>query len=107
MGHRLENLVYLELRRRGYLELGYLDTADGFEVDFCGRRAEGPVELIQVCAHLSSPKTRERELRALTAGMREQGVDRADLVTLYEERTLTLPEGEVRIVPAWRWLLER
>lgn len=106
VGHRLEDLVYLELRRRGYAEIGYLDTEQGFEVDFCGRDAEGSPQLVQVSAQLSDPDTRARELRALEAGMAEVGVGHATLVTRHEEETLRLSSGVVRVVPAWRWLLE-
>lgn len=106
LGHRLENVVYLELRRRGLVELGYLDTAEGFEVDFCGRDAEGALRLVQVCARLSDPGTRDRELRALAAGMAELGLAEATLVTLYDEDRVRLGPGTVRVVPAWRWLLE-
>lgn len=105
--HRLENLVYLELRRRGLAEVGYLETSRGFEVDFCGRTPEGEVRLVQVCAHLEDPETRARELRALDDAMQELGVDRATLVTLHDDETVGLSGGEVRVVPAWRWLLER
>ncbi len=106
VGHRLEDLVYLELRRRGFIDLGYLDTSAGFEVDFCGRDALGELRLIQVCASLSDPDTRARELRALDAGMAETPVGEATLVTLREEETVKLSSGVVRVVPAWRWLLE-
>lgn len=106
VGHRLENLVYLELRRRGLAEIGYLDTDPGFEVDFCGRDPEGRVQLVQVCARLADPDTRGRELRALDAGMAEVGVGDATLVTLYDEETVRVRSGTVRVVPAWRWLLE-
>ncbi len=106
VGHRLENLVYLELRRRGVTELGYVLTSDGFEVDFCGRSDGGDVRLVQVCAHLSDSETRTRELRALDAGMSELTVRNATLVTLHDEEIVGLPSGTVRVVPAWRWLLE-
>lgn len=106
VGHRLENLVYLELRRRGFTELGYVLTSDGFEVDFCGRSDSGDLRLVQVCAQLSDPETRTRELRALDAGMSELAVRTATLVTLHDEEIVGLPSGTVRVVPAWRWLLE-
>ncbi len=105
VGHRLENLVYLELRRRGLAELGYLDPASGYEVDFCVRDAAGTSWLVQVCAQLSDPDTRERALRALEAGMSELGIDEATLVALYDEEGVRLASGGVRVVPAWRWLL--
>ncbi|MCB9683194.1 MAG: ATP-binding protein [Alphaproteobacteria bacterium] len=106
VGHRLESLVYLELRRRGLVELGYVDTEAGFEVDFCGRQADGTPHLVQVCAQLSDEDTRRRELRALEAAMAELGIAAATLVTLREEEVVRLPTGTVRVVPAWRWLLE-
>lgn len=81
-------------------------TAAGFEIDFCGRAADGTPRLVQVCARLSDPDTRARELRALEASMAELGVDHATLVTLYDEEVARLASGTVRIVPAWRWLLE-
>jgi predicted AAA+ superfamily ATPase len=107
VGHRLEDLVYLELRRRGLAELGYLETEDRFEVDFCARDVEGEVHLVQVCASLTDPATRARELRALDAAMAELRLSTATLVTLYEEETVPVGGGQVRVVPAWRWLLER
>lgn len=38
--------------------------------------------------------------------MAELGVGEATLVTLYDEETVRSPAGTVRVVPAWRWLLE-
>ncbi len=106
VGHRLETLVYLELRRRGLSELGYLETNGGFEVDFCGHGPDGEPRLVQVCSSLSEPETRTRELRALEAAMTELGASEAVLVTLDQEERVSLSSGTVRIVPAWRWLLE-
>jgi predicted AAA+ superfamily ATPase len=66
----------------------------------------GSRELVQVCATLEDPATRQRELRALTEGMRETSCEQAVVVTLREEGTVELGGRPVRIVPAWRWLLE-
>jgi predicted AAA+ superfamily ATPase len=106
VGHRLENLVYLELRRRGVANLGYLATVDGFEVDFCGESPDGALQLVQVCASLSDPDTRARELRALEAALSEVPARSATIVTLYEEDTLQVAGATVGVVPAWRWLAE-
>jgi hypothetical protein len=38
--------------------------------------------------------------------MEEAGVDRATLVTLLDQGEWELPRGTVRVVPAWRWILE-
>lgn len=106
VGHRLETLVYLELRRRGRVDLGYVATSDGFEVDFGFRLEDGALHLVQVCASLADPDTRTRELRALTAAMTELSVPAATLVTLHDDETVRVEAGVVRVVPAWRWLLQ-
>lgn len=105
VGHLLENVVYLELRRRGY-HLSYALTKNGREVDFVARRPGAPAELIQACADLSDPGTRTRELEALRDALREGRGSRATVVTLADEQSLTIERRRVRIVPAWRWLLE-
>lgn len=64
LGHALETCVLIELDRRG-AEVSYVRTPGGSEVDFLARYPAGGEELIQVCASLDDPATRERELRAL------------------------------------------
>lgn len=105
LGHRLETAVYLELRRRG-CSASYFDTKKGFEVDFLVKSPTGEKGLPQVCADLSDEATRERETRALEAAMAETKLDRGTVITLdgLEEGELDAPG--VRVVPAWRWLLE-
>jgi predicted AAA+ superfamily ATPase len=105
IGHLLETAVYLELRRRGR-SLAYVATRSGYEVDFLADDHRGSRELVQVSAGLEEPATRQRELRALEEGMRETSCERATLVTLREEGAADLAGRPVRIVPAWRWLLE-
>ena len=105
LGHLLENIVYLELRRRR-AAVTYHMTDAGHEVDFVVRRRGAAVALIQVCATLADAETRRRELRALEEGLRELEVPAATVITMGEEATLRLAGRPVRVVPAWRWLLE-
>ncbi|MCZ7663821.1 MAG: ATP-binding protein [Thermoleophilia bacterium] len=111
LGARLETAVYLELRRRfGRTREGaisYYVTSGGHEVDFVvGDVAESRVtELVQVCADISAPATRARECRALGEAMEELGRPGATIVTLHEEGREPMSAGEIRILPAWRWLL--
>ncbi len=60
--HLMENIVYLELRRRGYRI--YTGKSGDHEIDFV---AMGPEDrlYIQVCYSLKDPSTEERELRPL------------------------------------------
>lgn len=62
VGHILENVVYLELIRRGY-EV-YIGKVDNVEVDFVARYEKG-VKYIQVSASVRDENTLERELRPL------------------------------------------
>jgi uncharacterized protein len=102
-GHLLETVVYLELRRRG-MEINYFRSKEGYEVDFIARQAGSAPIAIQVSASLADANTRQRELRALEAVMRERGLNNATLITLDEEERIDTPAGGVTIVPAWLWL---
>jgi predicted AAA+ superfamily ATPase len=106
LGHLLENVVYLELRRRGHA-VHYVVTERGEEVDFLAVAPDGTEQLIQVCADLSELPTRARELRAMDAAMKERRLKRGTVVSLREEESVPMARGSVDIVPAWRWLLER
>ncbi len=100
-GALLENLVYMQLRRQG-LQPEYYVTEAGTEVDFVITPARGKRALIQVCWTLADPKTREREMSALRAAMRELRVRRGTIVTWQEESHMA--DG-VELVPAWKWLV--
>lgn len=64
-GHILENMVYLELRRRGYtVFVGQL--AKG-EIDFVAQKPGGILEYYQVSETVLDPNTRDRELAPLEA----------------------------------------
>ena len=62
-GHILENIVYLELIRRGYKV--WTGTARNTEVDFVCKTPTGEVEYYQVAWQLSNERTIEREFGAL------------------------------------------
>lgn len=89
-GHLLENLVYLDLRRRGY-DIFYYRSESGYEVDFALRTPEGELRLIQVCAELDSEETLEREQRALREAESETGT-KGKLVTLENYHTFVASE---------------
>ena len=64
MGHILENIVYLELLRRGYeVHIGKIGDS---EVDFIAIGAEG-VEYYQVAQTVMEEQTLKRELSAIDA----------------------------------------
>ena len=104
IGHALETVVLDELGRRG-AEVGYVKTDDGLEVDFLARRPAAGEELIQVCADLSSPETRARELRALVAAAKDHPHAARRLLVL-ERDTLTHADASgIEVQPTYEWLL--
>ena len=64
VGHVLENVVYLELLRRGYDV--YVGKIDAQEVDFVAQTQDGNT-YIQVAASVRDERTLERELKPLKA----------------------------------------
>ena len=63
VGHILENIVYLELNRRGYqIWIGKIGV---YEVDFIVKNAQNRFEYYQVTWSMSNPETAAREIRPL------------------------------------------
>ncbi len=98
-GHLLENIVYLELLRRGYTV--YIGKMDSLEVDFVAVNQDGTT-YYQVAASAREPSTLERELRSLQK-----------ISDHYPKYILTLDEDPdadydgIRRINALRWLLRK
>ncbi len=80
LGRLFENVVYLDLRRKGAAVHYYL-TKEHYEVDFLASNLKGERELLQVVWDMSDDKTREREQRALLAAEKELNV-KGRIITL-------------------------
>lgn len=113
IGQRLEDVVYLELRRRsvGMRRDGISSLrtkAHGYEVDFVvGDALSGEVyELYQVAADVSDAKTREREIRALWEALEQSEQTVGYLITGNGAEETIEREGKTIVqLPAWKWLL--
>lgn len=105
-GRLLENLVAIELYRRN-VEFYSFKSVSGKEVDFLLRSAGAEDQLLQVCYDLSDPKTRRRELQALSAAGSEVGLTTGTVLTWDEEGIETCANVTIRLVPIWKWLLKR
>jgi len=73
LGHFFENLVYLDLRRKGHKIYYYL-TATRREVDFLSQDPEGKWHLYQVCWNMEDEQTVQREMIALAEAEKELGI---------------------------------
>ena len=63
LGHKMENVVYFELLRRGG-EV-YVGKSEDNEVDFVVKKYDGQLEYYQVAYTVNDEKTLERELSSL------------------------------------------
>ena len=114
-GQRLENAVYLELRRRHPAErdgaISMVRTkAQGHEVDFAvGDVLDGgPYHLLQVTDTMDDSKVVERECRALWEAMDERGLAEGIIVVGNGERAQYERDGKrIAQIPAWEWMLGR
>lgn len=104
-GRLLENLVFTALRRI-HPEVYYYRTKTGKEVDFIVPSRGHPRLLVQVCESLAEPQTRNRETVALSEAMAELGAKSGIIVTRNEEEQLDVEDGVIKVVPAWRFLLD-
>lgn len=97
-GHLLENIVYLELLRRGYrVNIGKYND---YEVDFV---AENPnsVKYYQVTQTLATEEVRKRELRSL-----ESINDNYEKTILTMDKSINTDYNGIKVVNIIDWLLK-
>jgi len=104
-GRLLETAVHTELERRG-LEVTYVRTPAGREVDFLARSPDGGEELIQVSAEVFEPAVAEREVRGLVEAGAMFPRARKRLLTLTRQTLPFTPPPDVIVRPAYEWMLE-
>jgi hypothetical protein len=97
-GHILENIVYLELLRRG--NKIWTGTDRTSEVDFVCRTPLGDINYIQVAWLLSDEKTMEREFSAL-----EKIKDNYPKLLLTTD-SYTQNRGGIKMLNVFQWLLD-
>ena len=98
-GRIFENLVFLEMRRRGQHPHFY---QKGGEVDFY---VEGH-SLVNACYDMTNPTTRKRELRGLFVAMEEFNLPTGTILTWDEQAEIQENGKTVYVRPLWDWLLD-
>lgn len=91
LGRLLENQVFVELLRRGYIPgqtLFYYRTRNDKEIDFVTRKGAKVEQLIQICYDMTSEKTRKRELDALVEAAEELHCDNLLVITNSQEEKI-------------------
>ena len=103
-GKFLENLVFLELKRR-YPQIYYYKTTNNLEVDFLTKNGKKDISLIQVADNLDNEKTKQREIDALTYAMDELKLKEALILTEDTEEEIKLKGKVLLVQPIYKWLL--
>lgn len=102
-GKLLENLVFLELKRRGK-EIYYFSGEH--ECDFVLKEGILAVESIQVCFGLNK-ENQERELSGLLEVMAKLKIKKRLVLTMDQEEELKVGGRKIIVRPVWKWLLEK
>lgn len=108
-GRLLENLVFVELTRRGFSipgSLFYYHTRTGKEIDFVCRQIHQVTQLIQVSYDISNQKTLRRETMALIEAADEMQCQSLLLITWDEEKLIEESNYTINVKPVWKWLAE-
>lgn len=101
LGRKLENLIFLHLRRK-FTELYYFDEKG--ECDFVAMKNGRVIELVQVCYELT-PDNLKREMNGLLQAMRFFNKSKAVLVTFSNSDLIKEDNFEIDVVPAYKYLL--
>jgi predicted AAA+ superfamily ATPase len=102
-GRLLENLVFIELKRRGF-EIYYHEGKG--ECDFVIRDGFNITKAIQVCDSLENELTKKRELSGLQDAMQAYDLPVGLVLTTDLEESLRDGERIINILPVWKWLLD-
>ncbi|MEI7901712.1 MAG: ATP-binding protein [bacterium] len=102
-----ENMIHSELTRR-FPRVRYALTRETRkEVDFLADDSQGqPALAAQVSLDISDPDTLVREVTPLLAVARYHHTPETLIITYADERVIRQDGVTIRVVPAWRWLLD-
>jgi hypothetical protein len=106
LGRLLENQIFIELLRRGYIPgntLFYYRSRNDKEIDFVTRQGTKVEQLIQVCYDMTSEKTRNRELNALVECAEELHCNHLIVITDNEQEEIEWKNKRISIIPVFEY----
>ena len=102
-GRFLENLIFIELKRRE--EKVYFSKGKG-ECDFLIKDRNKIVKAIQVCYSLEK-ENEKREIEGLMEALNQNNLKNGLILTYGEEREIKRGDFKIKVMPTWKWLLEK
>jgi len=104
-GRVLENMVFLELKRRGG-EIYYYKNKQNGEVDFLVRQNNKQKSIMQVSWRIDNEKTKQREVQNLLLAMEELRLSDSLLLTYDTVDTIKIDNKTIIVKPIYQWLIE-
>lgn len=102
-GRLLENIVFIELKRRAK-EIYYHNRKK--ECDFVIKEKNKIVEAIQVSWSIYNDETRKREIEGLIDALKTYNLNKGLILTESDEEQLVVENYNIEIKPVWKWLLQ-
>lgn len=102
-GRLLENQIFVELLRRGFIPgqtLFYYRSRNDREIDFVTRQGVRVSQLIQVCYDLGSERTRKREFDALVEAAAELRCDNLLVITSNRTESVEYNGHTIKVLSA-------
>lgn len=100
-GRFLENVVFIELKRRGK-EIFYFKNEK--ECDFIIKEKDKVVEAFQVCSHIDA-LNEEREISGLIEAINKFNLKKGYILTESQEERRIVKGLEINIAPVWKFCL--
>jgi predicted AAA+ superfamily ATPase len=100
-GKQLENMVFIELKRRGK-EIFY--HKGKYECDFLLKEGDRVIQAIQVTLHMDEDN-RARELRGLKEAMETYDLKQGTILTLDQKDSFKQGKKTIKAVPVYEWIL--
>ena len=102
-GRILENIIFMELKRRKKESYYHKEK---YECDFVVKRGMKITEVIQVCYELDE-NNKKREINGLTEAMNKFNLKQGIILTDNQEEELKEGNKKIIIKPDWKWLIEK
>lgn len=104
-GKGLENNVLLQLYRTKLPSDKIFYYQGDKECDFVVQRNESVEQIIQVTWEMTDENTRNREINGILEASQNTGCNNLLIITKEEESIIDAAGKQIRVLPAWKWLI--
>jgi len=102
LGRKIENVVFLQLKRQGHdIYYHHIDKECDFVISDRGKITTA----FQVTVSLDNPTTRKREIEGLYDALSAYKLDEGIIITMHEEEEFEYNGKKISVKPLWKWLL--